>query len=70
MGYEFVTGEGLPLSTRPLLGKNRKNSMDIGTRNDVKRLREVEQLWAALWLSAELREVRERSLQVDAAVRA
>ena len=70
MGYEFAAGDGLPLSTTTPPGKIRKNSMNIGKHNDATRLRDVEKLWAALWLSAELRDVRECSSRVDAAERA
>ena len=67
MGYEFATGAGLPLSATVSTGKTRKNVMLVGGEDEATRLGDVEQLWAALWLSAELRDVRERSSRVDGA---
>ena len=70
MGYEFVSGDGLPLSVLAPLGKIRKKPMGISTYHDVSQQRDVEHLWAILWLFAELRNVSERSSRVDAAERA
>jgi hypothetical protein len=67
MGYEFASRERVFVSARAPLGKNHKQDSGKASHEGDDRLREVEQLWAALRLSAELRDAREGSCRMDAA---
>jgi hypothetical protein len=58
------------LSATAPVGKIRNNSMSIGVHDDASQVREVEELGTAVWVSTELREVRERGSRVDGAKRA
>jgi hypothetical protein len=67
MGNEFATGDGLSLSTTKQPGKFRKNSMGSSKIENANGQRDAAQLWAAMWLSAELEHVFERGSRVNAA---
>jgi hypothetical protein len=70
MGNEFATGDGLSLSTTTQPGKIRKNFMGSSKIENANGQRDAAQLWAAMWLSAELKGAFERGSRVNAAERA
>jgi hypothetical protein len=67
MGYEYVTGDARTLSAETPQNKSRKTSMNTSKSGEGMRLSEVELLKAALWLSAELRDLRGPGPRKDAA---
>jgi hypothetical protein len=70
MGNNFASGDWLPLCAGAKSGKIRKDLMSKSRTENGEQPREIEQAWAALWLSAEMKTVRERDARVDAAERA
>jgi hypothetical protein len=70
MRYEFAASDGLSLSTSTQPRKFLKDPMGNSAQKDENPLRGAVQLWAASWISAELRSACERGSQADAAERA